>query len=113
MTRTTATLIAALLAISLPVIAAPNTDILIFANGDRLTGEVKSPERGRLRFNTDATGTISIEWDDVASLESKQNIQVESENGDLTAGCNFAKASEVQQFVLGLDLRTSIGAGGG
>lgn len=158
MTRTTAALIAALLAISLPAIAADKTDILIIVNGDRLTGEVKSLERGKLRFNTDATGTISIEWDDVASLTSDQNIQVETENGnfylgrlsatgddkrivveadsgpvaldiesvvlmtpieatlierldgDITAGYNFAKASEVQQFVLGLDVayRTEI-----
>lgn len=126
--------------------------MLIFLNGDRLTGEVKSLERGKLRFNTDATGTISIEWDDVASLESKQNIQVETENGerhlghlakanneaslvvqtgagpvtleivhvvlmapiednrrdridgDITAGYNFAKASEVQQLQFGLDV---------
>ena len=152
MTRTTAAVTAALLAISLPVIAAPKTDTLIFVNGDHLTGEVKSLERGRLRFNTDATGTISIEWDDVASLESKQNIQVETEegvrylghlsatsdenqivvetvsgpvgldiervvlmapieergidrlDGDITAGYNFAKASSVKQFQLGLDM---------
>jgi len=72
---------AALIAISMPAIAADKTDILIFVNGDRLTGEIKSLERGRLRFNTDATGTISIEWDDVASLKTDQNIQVETENG--------------------------------
>jgi len=137
---------------SVPALAAPKTDILIFLNGDRLTGEVKSLERGMLRFNTNATGTISIEWDDVASLESKQNIQVETESGDrhlghlakasneatlvvetgagpitleathvvlmapieedrrdrvdgdITAGYNFAKASEVQQLQFGLDL---------
>ncbi|MGI9272291.1 MAG: DUF481 domain-containing protein [Woeseiaceae bacterium] len=132
--------------------SAPKTDVLIFLNGDRLTGEVKSLERGKLRFNTDATGTISIEWDDIASLESSQNIQVETENGerhlghlvkasnkatlvvetgagpiileaarvvlmapiednkrdridgDVTAGYNFAKASEVQQLQFGLDI---------
>jgi hypothetical protein len=158
MMRTPRALIAAFVAISMPAIAADKTDILIFVNGDHLTGEVKSLERGRLRFNTDATGTISIEWDDVASLESEQNIQVETEegvryfghlsaateerhltvqtgsgpvildaahvvlmtpieatiidrlDGDITAGYNFAKASEVQQFVLGLDIayRTQI-----
>jgi len=144
--------VAVLIAISMPVIAADKTDILIFVNGDQLTGEVKSLERGRLRFNTDATGTISIEWDDVASLESRQNIQVETEDGirylghlsataenkqivvetgsdsvrleaervilmtpieeqgldridgDISAGYNFAKADEVTSTNLGLDL---------
>lgn len=142
---------AALLAISMPAMAADKTDIVIFSNGDRLTGEVRSLGRGILRFNTDATGTISIEWDDVAFLRSEQNIQVETEEGirhlgalsiaaeaglvvvetssgtveldservvnmtpiegsridrldvDVTAGYNFTKASEVRQFVVGVD----------
>jgi len=69
------------LAIAFPVNAAPKTDIVVFTNGDRLTGEVKSLERGRLRFKTDATDTISIEWDDVAYLSSDQNIQIETTDG--------------------------------
>ena len=54
--------------VSLSASAAAKTDIVIVVNGDSLTGEVKSLERGRLRFKTDATDTISIEWDDVAWL---------------------------------------------
>ena len=61
--------------------ASANTDVVIFDNGDRLTGEVKSLERGKLRFKTDATGTISIEWDDVAFLTSDQNLQTETQDG--------------------------------
>jgi len=86
MTRKTAVLIAALVTISLPTGAAAKTDVVTFANGDRLTGEVKSLERGKLRFKTDATDTISIEWDDVLFLKSDQNIQVEIENGDRYLG---------------------------
>ena len=59
-----------------PAFGAAKTDVVVFKNGDRLTGEVKSLERGRLRFKTDATDTISIEWDDGAYLNSDQNIQV-------------------------------------
>jgi hypothetical protein len=62
-------------------LAAPKTDVLIFHNGDRLTGEIKSMKRGRLSFNTDATGTISIEWDKVAQLISNQYIQLETNTG--------------------------------
>ena len=61
--------------------AAPKTDIIIFKNGDKLTGELKSLKRGRLNFNTDATGTIGIEWDKIARIESLQNIQVENSSG--------------------------------
>jgi len=152
MIRKTMALIAALTTISMPAIAADDTDIVIFLNGDRLTGEFKSLERGRLRFKTEATNTITIEWDNVAFLKSNQNIQVETTNGarylgqlsttsderrvivetgsgsigldaehvilmtpiekrgrdrmdgDISAGYNFAKASEVTTTYLSLDL---------
>jgi hypothetical protein len=61
--------------------AAPKTDILVFHNGDRLTGEVKGLERGQLSFKTDATGTISVEWDKVASLQTNQYLTVETISG--------------------------------
>jgi hypothetical protein len=66
---------------SVQVWAAPKTDIIIFNNGDRLTGEIKSLERGRLNFNTDATGTIAIEWDKISNIISTQYIQVETSSG--------------------------------
>ncbi len=67
--------------LSLPALAAPKTDIIVFNNGDKLTGEIKSLNRGRLSFNTDATGTISIEWAEISHIESLQNIQVETSTG--------------------------------
>lgn len=99
MRRITGVLIAALLAISVPAIAADKTDVVIFLNGDRLTGEFKSLERGRLRFKTDATDTISIEWDDVAFLKSNQNIQVETENGVRYLG-HLSSATDKKQIVV-------------
>ena len=81
------------------VIAAPKTDVLIFKNGDRLTGELKSMERGRIRFNTDATGTISIEWKDVQSLQSNQNVQLETDTGARFFG-HLVPAEEGAQMVV-------------
>ncbi len=74
-------LMAIFVALSLPASAAPKTDIIVFKNGDKLTGEIKSLKRGRLSFNTDATGTISIEWAEIDHIESLQNIQVETNTG--------------------------------
>jgi len=99
MRRSTVALIAALLAISVPAIAADKTDVVIFLNGDRLTGEFKSLERGRLRFKTDATDTISIEWDNVAFLKSDQNIQVETENGARYLG-HLTAATDEKRLVV-------------
>ena len=61
--------------------AADKTDVVTFVNGDRLTGEIKGLEQGRLSFKTDATGTIAIEWDKVATLQTDQFLQVELASG--------------------------------
>ena len=76
----------ALILLLLTGTAFAEDDVVIFKNGDRLTGEVKSLERGRLRFKTDATDTINIEWDEVAFLSSDQNIQVETVLGQRFLG---------------------------
>lgn len=65
----------------LPAASHAVTDIVVIKNGDRLTGEVKGLSRGRLSFKTDATGTINIEWNDVARLITDHNIQVEMISG--------------------------------
>ena len=99
MIRITVALIASLISIAMPAVAADATDIVIFDNGDRLTGEVKSLERGRLRFKTDATDTISIEWDNVAFLKSDQNLQVETEEGTRYLG-RLSATSEENRIVV-------------
>ena len=66
---------------AIPLNAAPKTDIVFFKNGNELTGEIKSLRRGRLSTNTDATGTIAIEWEKISGIVSNQNIQVETANG--------------------------------
>ena len=74
-------LVSCLLIWVLPASAAPKTDIVIFKNGDKLTGELKSLKRGQLNLNTDATGTIGIEWEKISTVISNQKIQVETSNG--------------------------------
>ena len=84
---------------SLPATAAPKTDIVIFKNGDRLTGEVKSLQRGRLSLNTDATGTISIEWEKISNVISNQYIQVELSSGTRFFG-NLATTQETSHVLV-------------
>ncbi|HEY2808104.1 MAG TPA: DUF481 domain-containing protein [Steroidobacteraceae bacterium] len=66
--------------------AAPKTDIVTLLNGDRLTAEIKGLDRGKLVLNTDAAGTVELEWDTVASVVSKQRMQLETRLGDLLFG---------------------------
>lgn len=64
-----------------PVTQAAKTDIVVLINGDAVTGEVKSLDFGELRYSTDSMGTVSIEWEEVISLESNQDLQVEVTTG--------------------------------
>ena len=82
-----------------PSSAAPKTDIVIFKNGDRLTGEIKSLKRGQLNLNTEATGTIGIEWDKVSSVISNQKIQVETSNGTRYFG-SFASSEDISSITV-------------
>lgn len=74
-------LLALLCAISGAVAAAPKTDVVVLINGDRITGEVKSLEYNRLKLGTDHMGTIYIEWDKIASLQSDQYLLLERTDG--------------------------------
>ncbi len=61
--------------------AAAQQDVVIFNNGDRLTGEIRGLSRGQLSFNTDATGTIQIEWAEVVELRSSLTFEIELVSG--------------------------------
>jgi putative salt-induced outer membrane protein YdiY len=64
-----------------PVAAAPKTDVVVLINGDRITGEIKGLEYNRLRFSTDHMGTIYIEWDKIARVQTDQYLLLERSDG--------------------------------
>ena len=57
------------------------TDVLVLKRGDTITGEVKQLSRGKLSYKTDDMGTLSVEWDKVAHLTSKNFFDVEDWSG--------------------------------
>jgi hypothetical protein len=57
-----------------------DTDVVHF-DQNKLVGEVKYLERGKLHFKTPATDTITVEWTHVARLESPQRMRIELSNG--------------------------------
>jgi len=71
---------------ALPSLAGPKTDVVVLKNGDKITGEVKGLELGRLKYSTDNIGTIYIEWEDIASLQASRIYEVELVNGDIFHG---------------------------
>lgn len=60
---------------------AEKTDIVFLKNGDRITGEVKSLNRGKLQLLTDHMGTLSIEWESILQITSSTGQSVELTNG--------------------------------
>jgi hypothetical protein len=83
-----------------PVAAA--TDVVEFRNGDRLSGDAKSLDRGRLAIETDATGTIYVEWNEVAYLSIDENRQVEVEGGQRYFG-KLLRADDAEIIVVETD----------
>ena len=65
-----------------------------FDGQNSLQGELKRLERGMLYFKTPATDTISIEWDNVDSLSSPKNLEIELDDGRILYGS--VEAAEAQ-----------------
>lgn len=60
---------------------AQKTDVLVLYRGDAITGEVKELNRGKISYKTDDMGTLSVEWDKVAHLTSKNYFDVANRFG--------------------------------
>ncbi len=68
------------------VLARVKTDVVWLINGDRITGEIKQLEHGRLRISTDSMGELRIEWDDISRIESDFEFQFERTDGTRVTG---------------------------
>lgn len=61
--------------------AREKTDVIVLRNDDRITGEILELQYGQLSVKTDSIGTVSIDWLDIARIESRHNFFVESNAG--------------------------------
>lgn len=62
-------------------LARDKTDVITLDNGDRVTGEIKTLEHGKLRISTDSFGTVYAEWGDVVNLTSRYEFEIELTDG--------------------------------
>ncbi len=79
---------------------AAKTDVVLLVNGDTITGQVKSLDFGSLRYSTDSMGTVNIEWEDVATINSDQKLQVEIISGERYFGSLVATENQHQITVI-------------
>ena len=97
------TLLLLLCTISNLASANAKTDVIILYNGDRVTGEVKSLENGILALSTDSMGTINIEWQDIARLESEHYYEIRTSDGSRHLGSVAPTTQPGQVEVTDLD----------
>lgn len=69
------------MSLSQAALAHIKSDVITLYNGDRVTGEIKSLYGGLIEHKTDSMGTIKIEWQEVASVESRFHYEVRTSDG--------------------------------
>jgi len=81
---------------------AAKTDIVLLKNGDRITGEVKGLELGKLTFSTDTMGTVYIDWMDIEEIFSSTGQAIELTNGQRFYG-PLAKSEDDEMMMVKTD----------
>lgn len=89
----------------LTALAKEVDDVVVLKNGDRLTGEIKSLQRGELRVKSDYMAeAVRLDWAKVERLESKSIFMIWLVDGKLVTDVMRllpTKSSEVANFVIG------------
>jgi len=69
------------------LMARESTDVIVMKNGDRLTGTIKRLEAGVLYVGLNyVDGDLSIDWEKVAHIESRQLFIIKTEDGSVYTG---------------------------
>jgi putative salt-induced outer membrane protein YdiY len=104
--RLAATFILALLCVP-SAFAKRTDDVVILKNGDRLTGEIKSLQRGELRFKADYMAeAVRLDWTKVERLESKDRYLISLTDGQLfteSFALNSLPEEGPNNFVIGVN----------
>ena len=80
-------LLSCVLLLAATLFARESTDVIVMKNGDHLTGEIKGLNAGVLYISMKyILGTSSVQWSEVAHLESKQLFLVKTEDGSVYTG---------------------------
>ncbi len=60
---------------------AQKTDVVVLLNSDRTTGEIKSYDQGRLTVDTSHSSWVSVKWNQILSITSEKQFDVETIDG--------------------------------
>ncbi len=59
-----------------PAAHPPGTDVIVFTNGDQLTGKLLREVGGKVTFNSDIAGDVTVTWDKIKSIKTGQQFAV-------------------------------------
>lgn len=100
----------AILLCAVSVTASRDDDVVILKNGDRMTGEIKSLQRGELRFKASYMAeAVRLDWTKVQWLQSRSQFLIFLTNGQRFTGSlavASATASGNENFSIGVDKDT-------
>ncbi len=67
-----------------PAAPAAGTDVIVFTNGDQLTGKLLREVGGSVTFHSDIAGDISVDWDKIKSIKTGQQFAVMQQGQHVT-----------------------------
>jgi len=75
--------------------AKPQPDVLIFTDGEKLIGQLKSAKGGSVTFKSDMAGEITVDWSKIQELRTSHPFAV------IGKGVKLAKHADVSQVPQG------------
>lgn len=77
-------------------VALCNADLITLANGDRITGAIKSSDGTNLTIKTDYAGDLTVKMSAIKSITSDQPLYVTSKDGQALVGTVSTTDSKVE-----------------
>jgi Protein of unknown function, DUF481 len=91
--------------------AAPAPDVIVFTNGDQLTGKLSNEVNGKVTFHSDIAGDVTVTWDKIKSIKTSQQFAVIEQGQHVNR--KTAKAEIVQGNVAVQDDQVKVTPAGG
>ena len=95
-----------LLSIHFIAFGAPKNDWVVVSNGNKLRCEIKTLKENKIVCKTTNFGTVSVKWDRVTHVYSKNTFRIELRNGMLLTGS--LDSTEIDRVVRILETKDSL-----
>lgn len=95
-----------------PAAAAPAPDVLVFTNGDQLTGKLLREVAGSVTFHSDMAGDVTVTWDKIKSIKTAQQFAVIQQGQHVTRKTADADIAQGNVQVEDNQVKVTPGTGG-